>query len=284
MVVRRELLGGLDRLNATTALLQRARRADPLRGFWEASDVQWWRGRLRATDDLELPVWIDDVGPVGAVGLTASGEIWQADIFVVPSLMSEAEVWAETMDAAAEHWGGPLELLVNDVDTTQVELAVQSGFVMTDELSGTSWMEADEHPPITEVDGFVVVDRTVRSVPPHPMIARNGAVIEERLRQCTLYDPELDLAVVNTDGQVAGYALFWFDATTLVGQLEPMRVNDDFQRLGLARMLLTNGLDRLVRKGAARLKVGFQTDAAKNLYLTSGFVQTSVDRLLTRSA
>ena len=49
-------------------------------------------------------------------------------------------------------------------------------------------------------------------------------------------------------------------------------------------MLLTNGLDRLVRKGARRLKVGFETDTARNLYLGAGFVQTSIDRLLIRPA
>jgi predicted N-acetyltransferase YhbS len=116
------------------------------------------------------------------------------------------------------------------------------------------------------------------------MIPRNGEPIEQRLQQCSLYDPTLDLAVEDANGTVAGYALFWFDHTTLVGLLEPMRVNDDFQRRGLARMLLTNGLDRLARKGARRLKVGFGTDAARSLYLGAGFVQTSVDRLLTRPA
>jgi GNAT superfamily N-acetyltransferase len=80
------------------------------------------------------------------------------------------------------------------------------------------------------------------------------------------------------------HALFWFDHTTLVGLLEPMRVEDEFQRRGLTRMLLTNGLDRLARKGALRLKVGFETDAARNLYLGAGFVQKSIDRLLIRPA
>ena len=84
--------------------------------------------------------------------------------------------------------------------------------------------------------------------------------------------------------RVVGYALFWFDHTTLTGLLEPMRVEDEYQRRGLARMLLTNGLDRLGRKGARRLKVGFETDAARNLYLGAGFVQTSIDRLFTRPA
>jgi predicted N-acetyltransferase YhbS len=116
------------------------------------------------------------------------------------------------------------------------------------------------------------------------MIARNGELVEPRLRQCSLYDPTLDLAVEDAAGRVAGYALFWFDHTTLVGLLEPMRVEDEYQRRGLARMLLTNGLDRLARKGARRLKVGFETDATRILYLGVGFVQTSIDRLLIRPA
>ena len=97
-----------------------------------------------------------------------------------------------------------------------------------------------------------------------------------------MYDPALDLAVEDANGTAAGYALFWFDPTTFVGLLEPMRVEDEYQRRGLARMLLTNGLDRLARHGARRLKVGFETDAARNLYVGAGFVQTSVDRRLLR--
>jgi GNAT superfamily N-acetyltransferase len=171
---------------------------------------------------------------------------------------------------------------VNGVDVPLAGLAVESGFVMTDELSGTSWMDADQRPPVPQVDGFVIVDRTTRGDRPHPMIARNGERVEARLRQCSLYDPALDLAVEDAGGTVAGYALFWYDRTTLVGLLEPMRVQDEYQRRGLARMLLASGLDRLARKGAHRLKVGFETDAARNLYLGAGFVQTSVDRLLVR--
>jgi ribosomal protein S18 acetylase RimI-like enzyme len=38
-------------------------------------------------------------------------------------------------------------------------------------------------------------------------------------------------------------------------------VEDGYQRRGLARMLLTNGLDQLARKGAHRLKVGFKNSS-----------------------
>jgi GNAT superfamily N-acetyltransferase len=269
MVLRRELLRGLGRLNATTTVLQRARLADPLGGMWEAADVQWWWRRPRATDELALPVWFDEVGPVAAAGLTAWADTWQA---------------AATLEATAGHRGEALQVLVREDDPLLADLPIQSGFAMTDELSGTAWMDADQRPPVAQVDGFAIVDRVARADRPHPMIARNGELVEPRLRQCSLYDPTLDLAVEDADGRVAGYALFWFDHTTLVGLLEPMRVEDEYQRRGLARMLLTNGLDRLARKGARRLKVGFETDAARNLYLGAGFVQTSIDRLLIRPA
>ena len=277
--MRRELLRGLERLHATTTVLQRARRVDPHFGMWEAADVQWWWRLPRPTDDLALPVWFDESGPAAAAGLTAWPQRWQADIFVVPALVDEREIWTAALEAADGH---ALELLVSDKDARLTELALESGFTVTEDLSGTSWMDAEHRPPITPVDGFTIVDRVTRADRPHPMIPRNGAVVETRLRDCSLYDPTLDLAVEDANGTPVGYALFWFDPTTRVGLLEPMRVEDEYQRRGLARMLLTNGLDRLARTGAARLKVGFQTDAARNLYLGAGFVQTSVDRLLVR--
>jgi GNAT superfamily N-acetyltransferase len=279
---RYELLNGLARLNATTEILQRARVADPLVGFWEAADVQWWWGRIRDTDELSLPVWFDDVGPVAAAGITASGTTWQVDVFAVPSCADVTDVWAATMEAAARHQFGALEVLVHEDDATMIDLATRSGFTMTEELSGTTWMDADQCPPVEDVAGFTIFDRATHSKSPHPMIARNGEFIESRLQQGSLYDPSLDLVIEDQHGTVAGYALFWFDAVTSVGMLEPMRVHDEFQRRGLARALLTNGLHRLALKGARRLKVGFSGDPGRTLYTGAGFVQTSVDRLLIR--
>jgi len=148
VVVRRELLQGVERLNATTTVLQRARLADPFGGMWEAADVQWWWRRPRATDELALPVWFDEVGAVAAAGLTAWDDTWQADVFAVPSIVDERDVWAATMEATARHRGTAVEVLVPEHDARLAGLAIQSGFGMTDELSGTTWMDADQRPPV----------------------------------------------------------------------------------------------------------------------------------------
>ncbi len=110
------------------------------------------------------------------------------------------------------------------------------------------------------------------------MRRRSGEAVDARLRQCSLYDPALDLAVETGDGETAGYALFWFDPVTKVGLVEPMRVEDAYQRRGLARAMLTAGLDRLAKRGARRLKVGYGTDVARALYVGAGFRVTSTSR------
>jgi ribosomal protein S18 acetylase RimI-like enzyme len=61
-----------------------------------------------------------------------------------------------------------------------------------------------------------------------------------------------------------------------------MRVEDAYQRRGLARALLTTGLDRLAERGASRLKVGYATDVARRLYVGAGFHVTSTERSYSR--
>jgi ribosomal protein S18 acetylase RimI-like enzyme len=62
---------------------------------------------------------------------------------------------------------------------------------------------------------------------------------------------------------------------------EPMRVEDEYQRRGLARAMLTEGLDRLASRGARRLKVSYATDAARALYVGAGFHVTSTSTSYT---
>ena len=96
---------------------------------------------------------------------------------------------------------------------------------------------------------------------------------EPRLRQTSLYRPDLDLVVYDRDGDVAAYGLFWYDPVTGTGLVEPMRTEDAHQRRGLARHVLTTGVDLLARAGARRIKICFEPDnlASRDLYLSVGF-------------
>ena len=133
-------------------------------------------------------------------------------------------------------------MLARDDDVELLDLLAKTGFVPGDESSGTMWMDAADRPDVAALpEGFARVDRTERTTGPHPMRRRSGDAVAARLQQCSLYDPALDLAVETAAGEVAGYALFWLDPVTKVGLVEPMRVEDAYQRRGLARALLTNG-------------------------------------------
>jgi ribosomal protein S18 acetylase RimI-like enzyme len=184
-------------------------------------------------------------------------------------------LWRRAVEAIDALGIETVEMLVDDDDAELADLLVGAGCV-AGERDGTTWMDADERPEVTPLpEGFVLVDRAHETTGPHPMRHRNGEQVESRLRQCSLYDPALDLAVETADGQVGGYALFWFDPVTRVGMLEPMRVEDEFQRRGLARAMLTAGLERLASRGARRLKVSYTTAAARSLYVGAGFQVTS---------
>jgi ribosomal protein S18 acetylase RimI-like enzyme len=281
MAIHEVRASGLEYLTLATELLQRARLADTEAGVWEAADLQWWWRTPRHSDAIEHIFWIDDKGPVAGVVLTDWGRAWGCDPIVVPgvSAVTIPTVWAralETIDASALD---AVEVLVRDDNLELRDLLAGAGFVADDEQSGITWMDARDRPDLTALpEGFALVDRGRLTTSLHPMRRRSGEGVEARLRQCSLYDPGLDLAVEAADGPVAGYALFWFDPVTEVGLVEPMRVEDEYQRRGLARAMLTAGLDRLAKRGARRLKVGYATDVARALYVGAGFRVTSTTR------
>lgn len=286
MAVDEVRASGLDYLALATELLQRARLADPEAGLWEAADLQWWWRTPRPSDAIGQLFWIDDDGPVAGVVLTDWGRTWGCDPIVVPGASSVplGTVWARAVGASDALRLEAVEVLARDDEFELVGLLGRAGFVSGDR-SGITWMNADDRPGVAALpEGFVLVDRARQTPAPHPMRRRNGEGVEARLRQCSLYDPALDLAVEAADGEVAGYALFWFDPVTEVGLVEPMRVEDAYQRRGLARAMLTAGLDRLAKRGARRLKVGYGTDAARALYVGAGFRVTSTSTSYRRFA
>jgi GNAT superfamily N-acetyltransferase len=284
MAVHEVRVSGLEYLNLATELLQRARLTDPEAGLWEAADLQWWWRTPRRSDAIDQIFWIDDEGPVAGVVLTDWSRAWGCDPIVVPgATVPFAAVWSRAMEAIDGLGLEAVEVLARDDDVELLRLLAGAGFLADDERSGTTSMDVAMRPDVAALaEGFALVDRAEGATGPHPMQKRNGEAVEARLRQCSLYDPALDIAVETADGVTAGYALFWFDPVTKVGLVEPMRVEDAYQRRGLARFMLTAGLDRLATCGARRLKVGFATDVARDLYLGVGFRLTSTSRSYSR--
>jgi predicted N-acetyltransferase YhbS len=271
---------GLEALALVSKLLHRVRASHATAGVWEASDFQWWWRRPRPSDAFGQAFWLDAHGPVAAAMVTAWQERWGLDPIALPGSdrATVAMVVDDGLERAAAHGAPGLETLVRDDDAVLASVLAERDFTPTDDRGGITWMDAAKRPPPTLLpDGFELIDRSIAGDQPHPMIKRNGPDVATRLPQVPLYDPALDLAIRHETGDVVGYALFWFDPVTHVGELEPMRVEDAWQRRGLARALLLHGLGRLAERRATRFKVSYASDPARALYTGAGFVIETTD-------
>jgi len=79
--------------------------------------------------------------------------------------------------------------------------------------------------------------------------------------------------VLDKNDESAAYGMGWFDPELTIGLMEPMRTHDDHQRRGLARHILTAGVNRLFDAGSERVKICFEIEnaPASHLYQDVGF-------------
>jgi GNAT superfamily N-acetyltransferase len=287
---------GLHYLDEVTVLLQRIRSAHPTAGLYEAADLQWWWAqKRRSTDERAQLFWFDDLGqPEAAVIANSSGGDVGGEVQLDPIVMPDAtpEFVAHVMERGLAHvyelGFETVSLEVDRGDSVLQDVLLRNGFV-NDGVAMVAmvetWLAADARPEICTLhDGYRLSSRSESSCLessglessqlPHHMIKRTGPDVEARLHQTSLYRADLDLTVYDGDNNIAAYGLFWYDPATATGLVEPMRTEDDHQRKGLARHILTAGIELLANAGAQRIKICFEptNPASSHLYLSSGFV------------
>jgi len=88
------------------------------------------------------------------------------------------------------------------------------------------------------------------------------------------YVPEHDLVVASPDGRFAAFCIIWTDPLNRVGLFEPVGTHPDFQRLGLGKAVMAEGLRRLQAQGMRSAIVGAEHDnpAALRLYQSLDFL------------
>lgn len=268
---------GIGYLEEVTALLQRVRVAHPTAGVYEAADFQWWWRIPRSTDVLPQLFWFDEAGRSEAAVISTN---WGDSVSLYPIVLPDAtEDWmAHVIERGLEHASEAgfeeVDFVIDRTDQVLADALAGHGFtIMEDELVD-SWLDTTHRPAISTLhpDYRLASRLNVRSAA-HHLTGRNGPDVEERLNQASLYRPDLDLVVLDADDRVAAYGLFWFDAETSTGLVEPMRTEDNHQRRGLARHVLTTGLNLLFDAGADRIKIAWDRNnlPAHTLYTDVGF-------------
>ncbi len=279
---------GLHYLEAVTTLLKRVRGAHPTKGLYEAADLQWWWRASRSTDDLGQLFWFDDLGRPEAAVIAVD---WTDGIALVPIVMPDAtpdwigHVIERGIAHAAASGFGVVDLEVDRADEVMHEVLIGHDFAIVDGGPDTSavsvsvveaWLAAEDRPEISRLrEDYRLFSRLDTMGRRHHMIStgRGHPDVEARLRQTSLYRPDLDLVILDRHDNPAAFGLFWYEPETSTGLVEPMRTEDGYQRRGLARHVLTAGVDLLAQAGAERIKIVYGPDnqAAKDLYLSVGF-------------
>lgn len=234
----------------------------PTFGVWEAADLNWWWRTPRDTDQWNQRFWLDSDGhPVAAAVATDWGGRIGLDIIPIPSLGADSVrvVVQRGLDVVADIDKEPVEVMVDDDDARTVALLHEAGFSAVPGQGVSAWMRAEGTPPTTGLaDGYRLRTRDEISSAPHHFITRIGSGVEERLRQTSLYRPDLDLVITDSSGCAVSYGLFWYDPETRIGLVEPMGTSEQHGRKGLARHVLTEGLNRLSDNGATRIKINYE--------------------------
>ncbi|TMQ04136.1 MAG: hypothetical protein E6J90_52185, partial [Deltaproteobacteria bacterium] len=223
-LVKRRLIGR-DHLAVVTRLLQNARLAEPDGGVWEAADVQWWWRVDQRPEPEGQPIWFEGEAPVVAVVFTRWSRSIGCDLVGRDADVTRHSdlLWRHVGEASVNH---DVSMVIRDDDPVRIAAAKRAGFVAGAEAFVIGWMDAALRPSIPPLPVGIRIEP--HDGGPHHMVKRSGGQVAARLAECSLYRPDLDLAV--RDGEnLAGYALFWADPVTGVGLLEPMRIEDGYK-------------------------------------------------------
>lgn len=231
----------------------------------------------------------------GAIFLHSEGSF---DLFVQPSLhgspmhatlMDQFVAWAEVRarDAGlAQLW--PFWAMEEDKALTRLMIERGYSVVQVDPPPPLFERVLDELPPVQLPVGYTVQgvkdldDGRLRARVTHSAFGLNDDWASywknyAQFMDSPVYDGERDLFVRSPDGQSASACCIWFDPVNAVGLFEPVATHPDFQRKGLGKAVMAEGMRRMKAAGMTRAMVGFDPDnaAARTLYSSIGFAAAS---------
>lgn len=200
-------------------------------------------------------------------------------------------VWAEAhLTEAATGSDEPLEAVTTELASTDRVTAgwlTGLGYAPTGEADFQLYHQPldREIPPVAVPEGATVraVDGTSEAeiaarVELHREVwAPSKFTLEgyRRLRERPVYRPDLDLVSVTPEGELAAYAIVWWDGLSRTGLFEPVGAAERHRGRRYASAVMVEGLRRLRALGASDAVVGCATrpesEPARRLYASTGF-------------
>jgi len=202
--------------------------------------------------------------------------------------------WAEGIlnPESVESVGRQLAISVLDSEQEKIRLLCGEGFVasvhyepyMVHDLAGL-----DKKPP----DGCVI--RSIKDSDIDEYLATHAAawapssgLSKDRFAavrgNTDTFDPNLNLVAEVSPGNFAACAIFWIDAVSRVGSIEPFGTRPEYRGKGISQALIHEGLRQLKAEGMlhARIYTAGFNHQANSLYQSCGFVPVDQSRTYVR--
>ena len=272
---------------------------------WQTDRFDYWRwhgienlghGNL----ERDVFIWEDTQGQIAAVlNPEEPGYVYlQVDLgYRTPELENEMLVLAEEKLAVSKEGQRPgLNVFAGKIDELRQDILMRRGY----KLSSTwerhhSRTLSHPAPDVALPEGFKVralgdVDELpARSLlswkafhPNEPIEDYDGWEWYLNVQRAPLYRRDLDLIVTSHEEELCSFCTIWFDGVTRTGSFEPVGTAPEYQRLGLGKAVIHEGLRRLEKLGAQLAFVGSGSEGASTFYTSIGFNQCDVSEMWTK--
>jgi mycothiol synthase len=282
-------------LSAMCELLQQGRMADNGTYYVHTGDLKWWLYYPPLDEDLReyTYLWDDPDTPGRLLGWALITPGWVGiDVYTQPELRcnqaaNEMYLWAEEKAASIarkKHLQTIHNIWISHDDAVLVEHYHQQGFKLRPGMTHLIRDLDEEIPAVSTPEGFIVrgcmgtIEVSLRATAQHGAFSSKAPFEKYQKRfenfiRSKVYQPELDIVAVASDGQIASFGIVWTDVKNKVGLFEPVGTHPDFQRKGLGRAVVLKGLHVLQAYGMQKAIVSAFDDnpPAINLYESVGF-------------
>jgi ribosomal protein S18 acetylase RimI-like enzyme len=275
---------GIDDLRAAIGLLSAAWRAgSPLVAGTPAS-IEWWHA-LTDPEPLgdHLRLWSEDRSGAPVAWSWHEPPELEIHTWTGDPARDSAAFRAIVEAGVAEAGDDEVAAFAAEDDVGANDALVDLGFAPSGRRL-SQWQRRRDDGPVTPAllpDGYRIRGLTGPDEFPARVALHRAAFPTSRLtvakyeRLLTVphYRLEDDLVVEAPDGELAAYALGWWDPDGGVAEFEPVGTHPEHQRRGLSRALLTAGITRFLDAGASVVQVYSDASeaAAEALYRSSGF-------------
>jgi ribosomal protein S18 acetylase RimI-like enzyme len=278
-------------LEKMESILTAGRKAANGAYYVHVGDLRWW---MFYTDSDprqgRICLWEWDADLMGWSLLSPNWRMF--DVFVRPEMRGRAleakiMMWAEEcLSRTVQSLGGEdIRMEVNENDALRIRWLEMRGFTSSLQFMWIMSRSLDDPLPETRLPpGYHV--RSVagegevraRAAASHGAFGSSLAFEDYwkrmlRFMRSPVYRSDLDLVTVAPDGRFASFCIVWPDPVTKVGLFEPVGTHPDFQRKGLGKAVVVEGLRRLKVQGMKQAIVCAEHDnlSAQKLYESAGF-------------